>query len=408
LRSAQNDNDRIESAQHDNRRGFWLRPKAALRYKSAVSGMLASRTETLVKKKSLYFLFALFIAIAPLCWAQAPMPLKLIRTIKMPQVRCQQASLNSQQLAQAVNTERIFGIACHFDRFGLDLKHHRLFAVPEDNHTVEVYSVPSGKLLHSIGGIGMAHGVLYRPGINRIYITDGADGLLRIYDGTSYRLLKTVKLLTDADAIGYDPATHYLYIANGGKDAKLDYTLLSIVNTDTGEHIGDIKINGNRLEQMALEKSGPLLFINVTDKRAVGVINRNQRAVVAMWPIQEGDINAAMALDEADHRLFVACRSGVMNVFDTETGKVVAVLPISKGADDMTYDPVRKRIYVPCAEGFIDVFYQRDPDHYTLLGKAPSGPMGKTGILVSSLDRYYVAVPPHGSTEAEILVYRVQ
>ncbi len=197
--------------------------------------------ERLVKSKPHYFLFFLLIAFAPVRLAEAIPPLKLIRTIQMPQVKCQQANLSSQQLAQAVDTERIFGIACHFDRFGLDLRHHRLFVVPEDNHTVEVYSIPSGKLLHSIGGIGMAHGVFYRPGINRIYITDGADGLLRIYDGTSYRLLKTVKLLTDADAIGYDPATRYLYIANGGKDAKLNYTVLSIVNTETGSLIGDIK-----------------------------------------------------------------------------------------------------------------------------------------------------------------------
>ncbi len=360
-----------------------------------------------MKKRPALSLFVL-LAFAPAYPAPAIPPLKLIQTIQMPQVKCHQPNLSSQQLAQAVSTERIPSISCHFDRFGLDLKGQRLFVVPEDNGTVEVYRLPSGKFLHSIGGIGMAHGVLYRPGINRIYVSDGADGLLRIYDGTSYRLLKTVKLLTDADALGYDPATHYLYIANGGKDAKLYYTLLSIVNTDTGDHIGDIKINGNRLEQMALERRGPLLFINVTDKRAVGVIDRNKRAVVAMWPVTEGDINAAMALDEADHRLFVACRSGMMNVFDTEKGKAVAVLPISKGADDMTYDPVRKRIYVPCAEGFVDVFQQRDPDHYTLIGKISTGPMGKTGILVSPLNRYYVAVPQHGNVESKILVYQVQ
>ncbi|MGH9356252.1 MAG: YncE family protein [Terriglobia bacterium] len=353
-------------------------------------------------------LLSALMAWAPVRPAEAAPPLRLIRTIAMPQVKCHQANLNAQQLARAVSTERIPSIACHFDRFGLDVKNHRLFVTPEDNGTVEIYSIPSGKLLHSIGGIGMAHGVLYRPDVDRIYITDGADGLLRIYNGTTYRLLKTVKLLTDADAIGYDPATHYLYVANGGKDAKLNYTLLSIVNTDTGDHIGDIKIDGNRLEQMALERSGPRLFINVTDKRAVGVIDRNKRAVVAMWPLTEGDINAAMALDEADHRLFVACRSGIMDIFDTQNGKVIAVLPISKGADDLTYDTARKRIYVPCAQGVVDVFEQRDPDHYSLIGRVASGPMGKTGILVSSLDRYYVAVPQHGNTESEILVYQVQ
>ena len=349
-----------------------------------------------------------FIALAPACPVRATPPLTLVRTVQMPQVKCHQPNLSKEQLAQAVDTERIPSIACHFDRFGLDPVGHRLFVVPEDSGMVEVYSLPSFRLLHSIGGIGMPHGVMYLPDIDRIFVSDGTDALLRIYDGTSYRLLKTVKLLTDADALGYDPVSHDLYIANGGKDAKLDYTLLSIVDADNGRHIGDIRINGNRLEQMALEPDAGRLFINVTDRRAVGVIDLKTRKVIAMWPIAEGEINAAMALDEKDHRLFVACRSGALDVFDTETGKIVAVLPISKGADDMTYDPARKRIYVPCAQGVVDVFQERDPDHYTRMGRIPSGPMGKTGMLVGWLNRYYVAVPPHGSTQAEILVYQVQ
>ncbi len=361
-----------------------------------------------MKKRHALGLFVL-IAFAPVYQAQAIPPLKLIQTIQMPQVNCQNANLSKQQLAQAVDTEFMPSIPCHFDRFGLDLKGHRLFVVPEDNGTVEVYRIPSGKLLHRIGGFGMAHNVVYVSRVNRIYATDGADGLLRIFDGTTYHLLKTVKLLADADSMGYDPATHYLYIANGGKDAKLNYTLLSIVNTDTDDHIDDIKINGNRLEHMVMERSSPRLFINVTDKREIAVIDRNRRAIVATWPVSDQcQRNVAVDLDEADHRLFVACRSGALDVFNTETGKVIATLPIAKGADDVTYDPGLKRIYVSCAEGFVNVFHQSDPDHYTLIGKVPTGPMGKNGILVRSLNRYYVAVPRHGNVESEILVYRVQ
>lgn len=359
-------------------------------------------------KKGCCLLWLAVTALTPWCRAQETPPLKLIGTIRMSQIKGRQADLSSESLAKAVSTERIPSISGHFDRFGLDTKGHRLFVTPEDNGTVEVYDLSSGKFEHSIGGIGMAHGVLYRSDLDRIYVTDGTDGLLRVFDGKSYRLLKTVKLLTDADSIGYDPKTHHLYIANGGKDAGLNYCLVSIVNTDTDEHIGDIKIDGARLEQMVLETSGPRLFINITDKREVGVIDRNKRAVVATWPVTEGEINAAIGLDEADHRLFVGCRSGKLVAFDTETGKAVAVLPIPAGADDMTYDPVRKRLYVPCAEGFVDVFEQSDPDHYRQIGKVPTGPMGKTGILVSSLNRYFVVVPQHGTADAEILVFQVQ
>ena len=126
--------------------------------------------------------------------------------------------------------------------------------MPEDNKSIEVYNIRTGKFVHSIKGIGVGHSVVYRADIDRIFVTDGSDGDLKIFNGTTYELLKTVKLLADSDATGYDPVTHDLYIADGGLDAKLNYTFLEIVNTDTGEKVGQIKIDSNRLEAMAVEK----------------------------------------------------------------------------------------------------------------------------------------------------------
>jgi len=98
----------------------------------------------------------------------------------------------------------------------------------------------------------------------------------------------------------------------------------------------------------------------------------------------------------------------MLDVFDTETGKVVTALPLAKGVDDVVYDPERKRVYVACAEGILDVYQQRDPDHYVLIDKVPTGIMGKNCLLVSSLNRFYVGVPKYGNVESKILVYRVQ
>ncbi len=342
--------------------------------------------------------------------AQALPPLKLVQTIPMPQVKCRNPELNNDQLVQSVDTEFMPSMTCHFDRLGLDLKGGRLFIAAENDGTVEVYAIPSGKFLRSIGGFGMSHNVIYRPDVNRIYATDGSrtEGALRIFDGTTYQLIETLKLLPDADSMDYDQATHSLYITNGGDFANLDYTLLSVVNTDTDERIGDIKFNTGRLEHMVMENSGPRLFITVPNKQEVDLIDRNKRTVVATWPVPEGQFCVAADLDEADKRFFVTCRSGKLNVLDAETGKAVVALPIAKGTDDVFYDPGRKRIYVTSAEGLIEVFQQRDPDHYDLIGKLPTGPMGKNLMLVNSLNRVYVAVPPTGKLEAKILVYSIQ
>jgi hypothetical protein len=74
--------------------------------------------------------------------------------------------------------------------------------------------------------------------------------------------------------------------------------------------------------------------------------------------------------------------------------------------DDLTYDPAGKRIYASC-DGNVDVYEQTSADNYKLLGKVPTGPVGRTARLVPEINRYFVAVPQHGTTNAEVLVFEV-
>jgi len=341
-------------------------------------------------------------------FAEDTPPLKLVRSIELKDITSGTPDVSAETLAKNLTTTRIVGLPNHFDHLTPDLKNDRLFVVPEDNKSIEVYNIRTGKFVHSIKGIGVGHSVVYRADIDRIFVTDGSDGDLKIFNGTTYELLKKVALLADSDATGYDPNTHYLYVADGGLDAKLNYTFLEIVNTDTGEKVGQIKIDSNRLEAMAVEKMGSRLFLNMTEKNSIGVIDRKKNVVAAVWPLSGCKVNASVAIDEKNHRLFAACRDGNMNVLDSDTGKVLQNLPISTGVDDMIFDPASQRVYVATGEGFVNVFKEIDPDHYQAIGKIPTGPLGKTGLLVPALKEYFVAVPPHGSNCAEVMVFAVQ
>jgi len=316
--------------------------------------------------------------------AQDSAPLKLVQTIKLAP-----------------------DIKGNFDHFAIDLKTNRLFATPEGYKSVLVFDVKSGKLLHVIRGIEKPHAILYREDLHHLYVTDGEAGELKIFDSTNYALLSKVKLLLDADSIGYDPATKLLYIDNGGGDVHETYSMISVVDTTAGKKVADIKVDGETLEALRLEESSPKIYVNNKAKSQVEVIDRNKREIVASWPVTKGKTNVAMALDEANHRLFIACRSGDIVVFDTSSGKELTALPITKGVDDLIYDAGSRRLYAS-ADGNTDVYEQTDPDHYKLLGKVPTGPMGRTSLLVSALKRYFVAVPQHDAESAEILVFEVQ
>lgn len=294
----------------------------------------------------------------------------------------------------------------NFDHFGVDLKSSRLFATPEGYKAVLVFDIKSGKPIHTIRGIGKPHAVLYREDLNRIYVTDGDAGELKIFDGQNYALLSNVKLLEDADSIGYDPTTKYLYIDNGGGDVHQTYSMLSVVDTTAGKKLADIKIDGDTLEAMSLESSTPKLYVNNKAKNQVDVVDREKRAIVASWPVTKCKTNVAMAYDESDHRLFIACRDGQISVVDTQSGKETTSLPITKGVDDITYDPASKRIYAAC-DGDVDVYQQSGPDEYKRLAQVPTGPLARTARLVPELNRYFVAVPQHGTDPAKILVFDV-
>jgi DNA-binding beta-propeller fold protein YncE len=294
-----------------------------------------------------------------------------------------------------------------FDHLIVDLNGHRLFTTP--HKSVDVFDLDTGKLIHRITGVEVPHALLYRQDLQRLYVTDGEPGALKIFDGKTYDLIKTVKLLPDADAIAYDPVTKYLYIYNGGKDAQHTYSTISIVDTTTGEKVDDIKVDGDQLECMVLETSGPRLYVNNRAKNQVEVIDRNTRQVLASWPVTLGKGNDPIALDEPNHRLFVICRSGQLVVFNTETGKEVQAFPVGEFVDDLVFDAKSKRLYAPSGvAGSVDVYEQTDPDHYRSLGKVSTGEWGKTGRLVPELNRYFVPVPKSGTKNAQVMVYQVE
>jgi DNA-binding beta-propeller fold protein YncE len=325
-------------------------------------------------------MLAVFVAQAQ---CQVAAPIKLVQTLELPAE-----------------------VKGNFDHFGIDLKGGRLFATPEGYHAVVVFDLKTGKLVHKMDGIGKPHAVLYREDLNRIYVTDGDAGDLKIFDGTTYKLASSVKLLEDADSIGYDPATKYLYIDNGGGDVHQTYSMLSVVDTTASQKLADLKIDGETLEAMALEKSTPKMYVNNRAKNQVSVVDREKRELLASWPVTLCKNNVAMALDEGNHRLFVACRTGQIAVLDTQTGKEVTSFAITKGVDDITYDAASKRVYA-AGDGAVDIFEQSSPDSYKSLGNISTGPMGRTARLVPELRRYFVAVPQHGTTNAKVLVFDV-
>jgi DNA-binding beta-propeller fold protein YncE len=293
------------------------------------------------------------------------------------------------------------GVEGRIDHLTYDPVSERLFVCALGNNTVEVIDLRRGERIHSITGLGSPQGIAYVPSLDRLFVANDKGGILKIYDGKSFQLLGEPNFKDDADNLRYDDATKKIYVGFGSGG-------IGIVNAPDGKEIGSIKLSAHP-EAFELEKNGRRIFVNVPNSRHVAVIDRDKGEVTARWQTDLAFGNFPMALDEANHRLFVGCRvPSKLVVLNTDLGYVVAKIDISGDCDDVFYDGKRHRIYVTCGAGKIDIIEQADANTYKPLAKIDTANGARTGLLVPERDSLFVAVPHRGSQQAEIRRYQIK
>jgi DNA-binding beta-propeller fold protein YncE len=295
------------------------------------------------------------------------------------------------------------------DHFGVDLEGRRLFvaALGDDQNTVEVVDLKAGKRVFSIPGQSKPQGLFYSPDFKKLFVADGTDGTCKIFTGDTFKLIANLPIGTDADHVGYDPATKYLYVSFG--DAKSGG--LAVIDTRSNKRVADIKTDA-RPGGIKIEKSRPRVFVTLAGAASLGVVDLKKREQIAAWPAGV-QTNVALALDESHHRLFDGVRDpATLIVLDTESGKQVSKLEGVSGIDDLWYDAAHKRVYASGGRGFevgfVYAYQQKDADRYELIGKVPTAPGAGTSIWSPELNRVYVAAPANDKEEAAILVFEPQ
>ena len=315
------------------------------------------------------------------------------------------------------------------DHVGVDVAGQRLFAAAFDNRTLEVIDVQAGKQVHTIANLSQPQQSYFDAPTNHLFISSSGDGTVKVFDGSTFELLQTTELSSDADNMRFDARNRHLVVAYGGekflngkvaRGAGLKDGALAILDT-AGKKVGQIPTDGHP-ESLAVEKNGTRVFTNVPDKKEIVVGDLVNYSVLAHWALP-GCENYPMALDEEHHRVFVMCRaSASLLALDTDNGKQVASIPLTPSAssDDMFYDASKGRLYVLArivqkdnprtpGPGIIEVFQQKDPDHYDKIESFPSGFAAQTGLFVPEWSKLFVATRHQpGGAGGEILVYETK
>jgi DNA-binding beta-propeller fold protein YncE len=334
------------------------------------------------------------VALATLC-------VVAIRSAKTAAAQSQTREFLPLQLEEQIPVP---GVAGRLDHFTADAKRRRLFVSALGNNTLEVIDVFAGRVIHSIKGLAQPQGPLYVPGVDKLYVANAEDGKVRVYDGATYTLRKSIDFGKDPDNMRYDEASKTVFVGFGEDDGGI-----AMIDPKTDERTGQLYKTEGHPESFQVEASGGHIYANVPDAGNVVESIDRKTGAVTKWPLKGLRANYAMALNEEDHRLFTITRkTPMMVVLNTETGQEVTRLRAAGECDDVFFDASRKRIYVIGAEGFISVFQQNDPDHYELIANVPSGIGIRTGFFFTRRDRFYVGVPAKGSEPAQVWTYEAE
>jgi DNA-binding beta-propeller fold protein YncE len=171
----------------------------------------------------------------------------------------------------------------------------------------------------------------------------------------------------------------------------------------------NIKLSASA-EGFAIESKRPRLYLVTPSPSQLVVIDTDKNEVVTAYPIKSAANGHPVAIDEANHRVFVGCRKEpLVVVMDTETGKEVATVPVPADIDDVYLDAKRKRLYASCGAGELAVIEQQDADQYKVLEKLTTAKGAKTCYYAADVGRLYLAVPrQEGKEGPEVWVYQVK
>ena len=335
-----------------------------------------------MKRSAIVCTVAALGAYAPMRAADTPSPLRLEKVISFD------------------------GVEGEFDHVAIDLANKRLYVAAEDQQTVEVFDLAAGTHRESIRLFGRSHGLVFLPKSSELFVADGNDASGKFVDPTGPKVVTAVKTALRADSVTFDPATQTIFVANGGRVAKMDYSLVTAISGAGREKTGEVAIDSQVLEALAVESGSRRLYVNLMDKGAVAVVDRTTMKLMETWRLEGAEQNTSLALDEATHRLYVACRRpAALLVLNTQTGKTVAHLPCVDHADDAYFDAAQKRVYVSGGEGAISVYQTGEKQEPSKIADVPTGVGGKTSLFVPQLNELFVPIPAGADGHSRLMIF---
>ncbi|HTV58589.1 MAG TPA: YncE family protein [Verrucomicrobiae bacterium] len=240
-----------------------------------------------------------------------------------------------------------------FGSLAIDSENHLLFCAHAGADSLYVVDLAGEKLLHTISGLPGVRGVAYAADSKKIYASLSGMDSIGVISGTNFEVLK--KIPTEASP---GPMA---YAAGFGKIFVSDELARAVAVIDVAS---DTVVNMVRFESrtagIEYDPAAKRIYVNLPDASQLAAIDPATETVAARYALGRCSGNEGMALDAVHRLAFLSCEeANLLAVFDLRTNQAAAYLPMAAGGAGVALDAKLDRIYVACASGTISVYEEK-------------------------------------------------
>jgi len=255
-----------------------------------------------------------------------------------------------------------------FDYLAIDEDDNYLLSAHLGAGLLHVIDLRTNAVVKTVPDVPGIEGVAYIAEGKKIYTANWGENKIGVIDVARMAIVKTLATEAKPDGIAYAAPFHKAYVSNERAKAE------SVIDVRTDTIMKVLRFDS----ETGVPQYDPVarkIYVNLQDQNILAVIDPATDEVVGRYPVQGCRGNHGMAVDPEHHRAFLSCEGNdTLTVFDLDTHRAIAHLPMAKGADVVMFDPGLGRIYVACSSGAISVFQMDDPTHFRKLQDFPVEP----------------------------------
>ena len=255
-----------------------------------------------------------------------------------------------------------------FDYLAIDEDDNYLLSAHLGAGLLHVIDLRTNAVVRTVRDVPGVEGVAYIAEGRKVYTANWGENKIGVIDVAHMTVVKRLPTEAKPDGIAYAAPFHKAYVSNERAKAE------SIIDVRTDTIVKVLRFD-SETGVPQYDRVARKVYVNLQDQNIFAVIDPATDTVVGRYPVQGCRGNHGMAIDPEHHRAFLACEGNdTLTVFNLDTHRAIAHLPMAKGADVVMFDRDLGRVYVACSSGAISVFQMDDPTHFRKLQDFPVEP----------------------------------